>query len=230
MILAAPFEPLCSKGGNSMALTPSTMLPLGTELPLPVMLERLTPVHGGALDPSDLNGSPVLVLFLCPHCPFVKHIEAEITRLQNDFGDRIRMVGICSNSTRTHPQDGPEGMVTQAQAHGWTFPYLADSEQVVAQTFQAACTPDLYLFDGQHRLIYRGQLDGSRPGNAIPARWQGSARRHRRLCWGGSRASGADPLDRLQHQMASRRGTGLGPLKAAGIWAPWNSGEPPKQD
>lgn len=151
-----------------MALTPSTMLPLGTELPLPLMLERLTPVHGGALSSSQLDGSPVLVLFLCPHCPFVKHIEAEITRLQEDFADRIAMLAICSNSTRTHPQDGPEGMVTQARTHGWRFPYLADSEQVVAQTFRAACTPDLYLFDGQHRLIYRGQLDGSRPGNAIP--------------------------------------------------------------
>jgi len=167
MILAQLFAPLCSKGGNSMALTPSTMLPLGTELPLPVMLQRLTPVHGGALDPKELNGTPVLVLFLCPHCPFVKHIEAEITRLENDFGDRIQIVGICSNSTRTHPQDGPQGMATQARASGWNFPYLADSEQVVAQTFRAACTPDIYLFDGQHQLIYRGQLDGSRPGNAI---------------------------------------------------------------
>lgn len=168
MILAHLFAPLCSKGGNLMALTPSTMLPLGTPLPQLEMLERLTPVHGGALEAKQLNGSPVLVLFLCPHCPFVKHVEAEITRLQNDFSDRIQMVAICSNSIRTHPQDGPEGMAAQALARGWRFPYLADNEQIVAQTFQAACTPDLYLFDGQHQLVYRGQLDSSRPGQATP--------------------------------------------------------------
>ena len=151
-----------------MALTPSTMLPLGTVLPLSTMREHLTPVHGGALPAAAFEGLPVLVLFICPHCPFVKHIEPEITRLQADLGPRIQMLGICSNSVRTHPQDGPEGMGRQAQTHGWTFPYLADPEQIVARSFRAACTPDLYLFDQQHRLVYRGQLDGSRPGNAIP--------------------------------------------------------------
>jgi hypothetical protein len=144
------------------------MLPLGTVLPLSTMLDQLTPVHGGDLSSEALQGFPVLVLFLCPHCPFVKHIEAEITRLQADPGDRIRIVGICSNSLRTHPQDGPEGMRSQATTHGWTFPYLADTGQIVARAFRAACTPDLYLFDRQHRLVYRGQLDGSRPGNAVP--------------------------------------------------------------
>jgi thiol-disulfide isomerase/thioredoxin len=144
------------------------MLPLGTPLPLAPMRERLTPVHGGALDPAALAGRPVLVMFLCPHCPFVKHIEPELSRLQADFGDRVAMVGICSNSVLTHPQDGPEGMRAQATSHGWTFPYLADPDQAVARDFRAACTPDLYLFDADHRLAYRGQLDASRPGNAAP--------------------------------------------------------------
>jgi thiol-disulfide isomerase/thioredoxin len=150
-----------------MALTPSTMLPLGTALPVAQMLEQLTPVHGGPLTPAALEGRPVLVLFLCPHCPFVKHIEAEIGRLQHDLGERLALIGICSNSTRTHPQDGPEGMAAQARANGWTFPYLADPDQSVAKAFHAACTPDLYLFDAGQRLAYRGQLDGSRPGNAV---------------------------------------------------------------
>jgi thiol-disulfide isomerase/thioredoxin len=151
-----------------MALTPSTMLPLGTPLPLDRMRGRLTPVHGGPLEPSGLQGRPVLVMFLCPHCPFVKHIEPELGRLQADFGNRLGMVGICSNSVRTHPQDGPEGMRAQATDHGWTFPYLADPDQAVARDFRAACTPDLYLFDANHRLAYRGQLDASRPGNGQP--------------------------------------------------------------
>jgi hypothetical protein len=151
-----------------MALTPSTMLPLGTPLPLAAMVAGLTPVSGGGLDPAALADRPVLVLFLCPHCPFVKHIEPEIGRLAADFGDRAALVAICSNSERTHPQDGPAGMAEQARAQGWTFPYLQDADQAVAHTFRAACTPDLYLFDAAHRLAYRGQLDGSRPGNAVP--------------------------------------------------------------
>jgi thiol-disulfide isomerase/thioredoxin len=151
-----------------MALTPSTMLPLGTPLPLEAMEAGLTPVSGGGLDPAALADRPVLVLFLCPHCPFVKHIEPEIGRLAADFGDRATLVAICSNSERTHPQDGPAGMAEQARAQGWTFPYLQDADQAVAHAFRAACTPDLYLFDASHQLAYRGQLDGSRPGNGLP--------------------------------------------------------------
>jgi thiol-disulfide isomerase/thioredoxin len=152
----------------AMALTPSTMLPLGTPLPLEAMLRELTPVSGGPLDPATLAGRPVLVLFLCPHCPFVKHIEPEIGRLAADFAGRAALVGICSNSVATHPQDGPQGMAAQARAQGWTFPYLQDPEQAVACAFRAACTPDLYLFDAQQRLAYRGQLDASRPGTSRP--------------------------------------------------------------
>jgi hypothetical protein len=144
------------------------MLPLGTPLPLEAMRAGLRPVTGGPLEAAAQVGSPVLVLFLCPHCPFVKHVEAELTRLQGDLEGRAGLIGLCSNSTASHPQDGPAGMAAQAAACGWTFPYLQDPDQSVAQAFRAACTPDLYLFDAAHQLAYRGQLDGSRPGNAVP--------------------------------------------------------------
>jgi thiol-disulfide isomerase/thioredoxin len=151
-----------------MAVTASTMLPLGTALPFSVLQKHLTPVVGSLPQAAALEGRPVLVMVLCPHCPFVKHIEAELGRLGRDLGDQAALIAIRSNSLFTHPQDGPAEMVAQAQAHGWTFPYLADDSQAVARAFRAACTPDLYLFDGAHRLAYRGQLDGSRPGQPSP--------------------------------------------------------------
>ena len=151
-----------------MALTPSTMLPLGAALPLGLLQEQLTPICGAPLEPAALSGKPVLLLFLCPHCPFVHHIQPEVGRLAQDYGDRVALIAINSNSTRTHPQDGPDGMRQQAAAQGWAFPYLQDQDQVVAKALQAACTPDPFLFDREHRLAYRGQLDGSRPGNALP--------------------------------------------------------------
>ncbi|MFM9111522.1 MAG: thioredoxin family protein [Prochlorococcaceae cyanobacterium] len=151
-----------------MALTASTMLPLGTPLPIAAMAAGLTPVSGGPQEPAALAGRPVLVLFLCAHCPFVKHIEPEISRLAADVADRTALIAIASNSTRTHPQDGPEGLRAQAAANGWRFPYLHDADQSVARAFHAACTPDLYLFDAAHHLAYRGQLDDSRPGNGLP--------------------------------------------------------------
>ena len=153
-----------------MVLTPSTMLPLGTSLPS-VELEQVWGPQGeqrAAWSSAALQPQPVLVLFLCAHCPFVKHIEPELSRLERDYGSRVQIVAIASNSTLTHPQDGPLGLQEQARRNGWGFPYLFDASQAVARAFQAACTPDLYLFDHQHRLVYRGQLDASRPGNDQP--------------------------------------------------------------
>jgi thiol-disulfide isomerase/thioredoxin len=150
-----------------MALTPSTMLPLGSALPLQLLQEQLTPVCGGPLEAEQLRGKPVLLLFVCPHCPFVHHIQAEIGRLAKDYGERVALIAINSNSLRTHPQDGPDPMREQAAAHSWSFPYLQDSDQGVAKALQAACTPDPFLFDAGHRLAYRGQLDASRPGNGL---------------------------------------------------------------
>jgi hypothetical protein len=153
-----------------MALTPSTMLPLGTALPLALLQQQrdqghLQEVVGCLPSEQAIGARPVLVLFLSCHCPFVKHCEAEITRLQQHLGERAVLLAIASNSTRTHPQDGAEGMAAQAARHGWTFPYLLDTSQVVARGFQAACTPDPFLFGPDRRLVYRGQLDPSRPGN-----------------------------------------------------------------
>jgi hypothetical protein len=158
-----------------MVLTPSVMLPLGTALPS-FALEQVWGAagavgqgnHGVPWSSSALETKPVLVLFLCAHCPFVKHIEPELSRLERDYGEALQLLAICSNSTLTHPEDGPAGLREQADRNGWTFPYLFDSSQEVARAFQAACTPDLYLFDRQHQLVYRGQLDASRPGNAEP--------------------------------------------------------------
>ena len=151
-----------------MALTPSTMLALGTPLPgfaLPL-------VQGGQLDSRQLVAKPVLMMIICAHCPFVKHVEPEISRLEQDYGDRVRLVGVSSNSLITHPQDGPEQLADQAQRHGWGFPYLLDEQQSLARDLRAACTPEFYLFapqaEGVQTLRYRGQLDGSRPGNDTP--------------------------------------------------------------
>jgi thiol-disulfide isomerase/thioredoxin len=158
-----------------MVLTPSTMLPLGTPLPAFELAQVWgangavgAGEHGAAWSSTSLSAQPVLVLFLCAHCPFVKHIEPELSRLEADFGSQVQIVAISSNSTITHPQDGPEGLREQAARNGWRFPYLFDASQAVARTFHAACTPDLYLFDAAHQLVYRGQLDGSRPGNDQP--------------------------------------------------------------
>jgi len=150
-----------------MVLTASTATAVGTPLPLELLQRELVPVHGGPL-PATLGERPLLLLFLCPHCPFVKHIEPELGRLEADLGDQVQLLAICSNSTITHPQDGPEGMAAQAERCGWQFPYLADPKQTVAKALEAACTPDIYLYDQQLRLYYRGQLDDSRPGHDAP--------------------------------------------------------------
>ena len=132
---------LCSR---SMALTPSTMLPLETELPC----FSLPTAQGGTLNSLDLDSRPTLLMVLCAHCPFVKHIEPELTRLDQDFGKTVQLVGISSNSLITHPQDGQLELAEQARGRGWSFPYLMDQEQTLAKSLQAACTPDPYLFDG----------------------------------------------------------------------------------
>ena len=151
-----------------MSLTPSTMLALGTGLPG----FDLPQVTGGQLNSRSLDQRPVLLMVLCAHCPFVKHVEPELTRLDHDFSDAVQLIGVSSNSLITHPQDGPEQLADQARRHGWSFPYLLDEQQTLARALRAACTPEFYLFspdgEGLQSLRYRGQLDGSRPGNDQP--------------------------------------------------------------
>ena len=137
------------------------MLPLGTPLP-PFSLPT---VEGGTWSTQQLDRRPLLVLFICAHCPYVKHVEASLSAMAQDFSAELQMLAISSNSVITHPQDAPEHLLAQKQRCGWDFPYLHDVDQQVARLFQAACTPDPYLFDGDQRLIYRGQLDASRPSS-----------------------------------------------------------------
>ena len=155
-----------------MALTPSTMLALGTTLPS----FDLPQVSGNRLNSRSLDHRPILLMVICAHCPFVKHVEPELTRLDRDFSDHVQLIGVSSNSLITHPQDGPEQLADQARRHGWNFPYLFDEQQSLARDLRAACTPEFYLFsaeaDGRQSLRYRGQLDGSRPGNAQPLNGQ----------------------------------------------------------
>lgn len=144
------------------------MLPLGTELPA----FSLPTVTGGRLNSQDLDSRPVLLMVICAHCPFVKHIEPELTRLDQDYSNSVQLVAISSNSLITHPQDGQEGLADQLNRLGWSFPYVMDQEQTLAMALQAACTPEFYLFASDRSkaatLRYRGQLDESRPGNDQP--------------------------------------------------------------
>ena len=150
-----------------MAATPSTMLSLGTAMPVFAL-----PDFSGKLVSSSIGtqGAPAtLVVFLCPHCPFVRHTRMEIGRFAREYQDKgLVMFGINSNDTTAFPEDGPDGMRQEAAVAGYTFPYLRDDTQSVAKLYQAACTPDFFLFDADLKLVYRGQLDSSRPGNNIP--------------------------------------------------------------
>jgi peroxiredoxin len=153
-------------GGNPMVRTPSTMLPLGTEAPD----FRLTNVDGGEVSRDDFADAPaLLVIFMCNHCPFVIHVADELARLSREYmGRGVAVVGINSNDVASHPADSPERMVAEAEARGYEFPYLYDETQDVAHAYHAACTPDFFLFDRNRRLVYRGQMDDSRPGSGIP--------------------------------------------------------------
>lgn len=150
-----------------MALTPSTMLELGTRIP---RFNLRNTVDGRPVAPDDFaDEAALLVMFICNHCPYVQHIVSELGRLAADYLPRgVAVVAVNSNSARTHPQDGPEQMKELARAEGWRFPFLFDETQDVAKRFRAACTPDFFLFDGDRKLVYRGQFDDSRPGNGVP--------------------------------------------------------------
>lgn len=148
-----------------MVLTPSTMLPLGT--PAPDF--TLPDANGKTVRLADFAGKPVLVAFICNHCPYVKHVAEGFAKLAKEYESRgVAVVGINSNDIEKYPDDSPAKMKDEVQLRGYTFPYLLDESQQVAQAYRAACTPDFYVFDKNHQLAYRGQLDGSRPGNEIP--------------------------------------------------------------
>jgi peroxiredoxin len=149
-----------------MALTPSSMLPLGTTAPD----FNLPDPDGKIVSLADFKDkSALLVLFICNHCPYVKHIRTGLAQLARDYlPKQVAIIGINSNDVANYPEDSPAKMKAEVKSAGYTFPYLYDESQAVAKAYRAACTPDLYLFDQNHRLVYRGQFDDSRPGNGIP--------------------------------------------------------------
>jgi peroxiredoxin len=149
-----------------MALTESTMLELGTTAPDFALPDVLS---GKTVRRDDFRGQQaLLVMFICTHCPYVKHVEKGLAALGNDYASKpLGIVAISSNDVTTHPDDSPAGMKQQAKTFGFKFPYLYDETQAVAHAYMAACTPDFFLFDGSLRLVYRGQFDSSRPGNGV---------------------------------------------------------------
>jgi peroxiredoxin len=150
---------------SGMSLTPSTMLPLGTAAPD----FRLPDVNGKMVALPDFRSAPALVvLFICNHCPYVKHIRAGLAEFGRDAQQRgAAVVAINANDAEHYAEDSPAKMKQEARAVGYTFPYLFDESQAVAKACRAACTPDLFLFDKDRRLAYRGQFDDSRPGNSV---------------------------------------------------------------
>ena len=150
-----------------MAATPSTMMPLGTLAPDFTLPDT---VSSKDLSLSELKGEKAtLVMFICNHCPYVLHINDELVRIANEFKSKgIAFIAISSNDVVNYPQDGPELMKEQAARVGYPFPYLYDESQDVAKSYEAACTPDLFLFDESLKCVYRGQLDDSRPKNNLP--------------------------------------------------------------
>jgi peroxiredoxin len=150
-----------------MSAVPSTMLPLGTELPEFTLRNA---VDGRTVSAADYRDHPaVLAMFICNHCPYVQHVKREIGRVAADYAPRgVGIVAISSNDVAAYPDDAPDKMQALARAEGWHFPYLYDEAQAVARAFHAACTPEFYLFDKARKLVYRGQMDGSRPKNDVP--------------------------------------------------------------
>jgi peroxiredoxin len=151
---------------RGMVETNSTMLPLGTKAPD----FRLPDTSGKTISLADFKAAPaLLVVFMCNHCPYVKHIRSALAQIACDYLPRgVGVVGISSNDVVNYPADSPAKMAEEARSAGYIFPYLYDETQAVAKAYRAACTPDIFIFDKEQRLVYRGQMDDSRPGNGIP--------------------------------------------------------------
>jgi peroxiredoxin len=149
-----------------MVLTPSTMLPLGTKAPA----FSLPNVDGRTISLADFKeAKALLIVFMCNHCPYVIHVAPELAKLAAEYQAKgVAVVGINPNDAATHPADSPEQMVHEVENRGYTFPYLYDETQDVAKAYHAACTPDFYVFGKDQKLVYRGQLDASRPNSGVP--------------------------------------------------------------
>ena len=150
-----------------MANTPSNMLPLGTKAP---HFELLDTISNKLLNLDSIRGKKgTVIMFICNHCPFVIHVNQELVSMANRYSEKdIAFIAISSNDAINYPQDGPNNMTIHAKKENYPFPYLYDESQEVAKAYDAACTPDFYVFDDQLKLVYRGQIDDSRPGNSKP--------------------------------------------------------------
>ncbi len=155
------------KNKNNMALTESNMLSLGTVAP---DFKLPDTISGKNISLSDIRSDKAtVIMFTCNHCPYVIHVNDEIVRLAKDYQQKgVSFVAISANDAENYPQDGPDKMKVLAEKVGYTFPYLYDERQEIARLYDAACTPDFYVFDAGLKLVYRGQLDGSRPNSGIP--------------------------------------------------------------
>lgn len=149
-----------------MSETRSTMLPLGTKAPK----FTLPDFHGNEFSISDFRDTnALLIIFMCNHCPYVQHVQEKLLELTTHYQKKgVAVIGINSNDFKQVPEDSPENMAVAAAKNNYTFPYLIDEDQKVAQAYKAACTPDFFVFDSDHSLVYRGQMDDSRPGNNLP--------------------------------------------------------------
>jgi len=149
-----------------MAVTPSTMSPLGSAAPDFTLTDA---VSGREVSLADYAGKPLLVMFICNHCPFVVHVMDELVRLGREYVEKgVGVVAVCSNDAEEYPDDSPEKMAELGKERSFAFPYLHDPTQGVAKAFDAACTPDFFLYDSAHKLVYRGQLDETRPNGEPP--------------------------------------------------------------
>lgn len=149
-----------------MVKTSSTMLSLGTKAPD----FSLPDTDGKTVSLGDFSGAPaLLIVFMCNHCPYVKHVAAGLAALAREYQAKgVAVVGINANDVATFPDDAPDKMTAEVKVRGYTFPYLYDETQAVAKAYRAACTPDFYVFDKRRNLVYRGQMDASRPGSELP--------------------------------------------------------------
>jgi thiol-disulfide isomerase/thioredoxin len=151
-----------------MSLTASTMMELGTLLPSFSLPDVRTGKTVRVPESVTTQGAPILVMFICRHCPYVIHVKNELARIGSDYAGKVAIIAISSNDAASVPDDSPERLKEMAEELGFTFPLCYDETQDVAIRFSAACTPDIFLFDKDRKLAYRGQLDGSRPGNSVP--------------------------------------------------------------
>lgn len=155
-----------------MALTRSTMLELGTEAPG----FSLPDTDGRCISPGQYAGRPLVVMFICNHCPYVKHVAGALAKVAHEYQGRgVAFVAIQSNDVASHPDDAPEKMAQEKAARGYPFPYVYDGTQAVAKAYTAACTPDVFVFDARHKLFYRGQIDDTRPNRISSGNYDSAA-------------------------------------------------------